>query len=222
MDSWSSVLWRARTMFTDVETVHYCAVLALCCSCFHCRTVEGLGSLLGFVHEAHPPLLPSKFELEAAVVRVRTVCVVMLVVSIANNDIFLNLPGLRIRGWRSKGRILGGFRVSHSWVVTTSISKFIGEDYTDSLQRVRRHRPPSRRVMVTRGCIPLLRHSVVFISVESHDAGVEEQEDTKMISVRVKLLEADGESAVNSLERDLQRSQDVGFENGREDSAIYI
>ncbi|MQM16722.1 hypothetical protein Taro_049680 [Colocasia esculenta] len=36
-------------------------------------------------------------------------------------DIFLTLPGLRIRGWRSKGRVLGGFRISDSWVVTRKL-----------------------------------------------------------------------------------------------------
>ncbi|MQL75023.1 hypothetical protein Taro_007404, partial [Colocasia esculenta] len=57
----------------------------LCCSCFRCRTGEGPGSLLGFVREAHPPLLPSRFELEGAGARVRTVCVVPLVVSSISN-----------------------------------------------------------------------------------------------------------------------------------------
>ncbi|MQM14173.1 hypothetical protein Taro_047103 [Colocasia esculenta] len=60
----------------------------------------------------------SKFELEGADVRVQTVCVASLVVCSVSCDIFLTLPGLRIRGWRSKGRVLGGFQVSDSWVVT--------------------------------------------------------------------------------------------------------
>ncbi|MQL77359.1 hypothetical protein Taro_009765 [Colocasia esculenta] len=88
----------------------------------------------------------------------------------------------------------------------------IGEDYTDSFQQVRRHRPLSRRVMVTWGCRALLGLAVILISVEiriiftkilrhaQHRTipGVGEQEDTKMISVRLKLSEADGDSAVNS------------------------
>ncbi|MQM03808.1 hypothetical protein Taro_036595 [Colocasia esculenta] len=48
-----------------------------------------------------------------------------LVISNVSNDIFLTLSGLRIRGWRSKGRILGGFWVSDSWVVTVPDTDYI-------------------------------------------------------------------------------------------------
>ncbi|MQM02757.1 hypothetical protein Taro_035525, partial [Colocasia esculenta] len=90
---------------------------------------EGLGSLLGFIREAHPPLLPSRFELEGTGAHVQTVCVVPLVVNSVSSDIFLTLLGLRICGWRSRGRVLGGFRVSDSWVVTVGIRAMSYEIY---------------------------------------------------------------------------------------------
>ncbi|MQM06115.1 hypothetical protein Taro_038934 [Colocasia esculenta] len=58
LDSWSSVVWRARGMFTEVETVCCCAVWRYLWTCV---------------------------ELEGADVRVRTVCVVPLVVSSVSN-----------------------------------------------------------------------------------------------------------------------------------------
>ncbi|MQL84612.1 hypothetical protein Taro_017134 [Colocasia esculenta] len=39
------------------------------------------------------------------------------------------LASLRIRGWRSKDRVLGEFRVSDSWVITVGIRAMSSEIY---------------------------------------------------------------------------------------------
>ncbi|MQL68931.1 hypothetical protein Taro_001200 [Colocasia esculenta] len=53
--------------------------------------------------------------------RVGTVCRCAVLTTLVDLS-FLTLPGLRIRGWRSKGRVLGGFRVLDPWVVTVVAS----------------------------------------------------------------------------------------------------
>ncbi|MQM01200.1 hypothetical protein Taro_033955, partial [Colocasia esculenta] len=87
------------------------------CSCFRCRTGEGLGSLLGFVREAHSPpyFLPGLCSREPVLVFVLSVscrlwsaALAMLYISL---DIFLTLPGLRIRGWRLKGQLNYGILI---------------------------------------------------------------------------------------------------------------